>query len=276
MKKNILFLIFALVFSNLHGQGIPNGTKFLSFAYSYGSTSDREIDIDSIVVTKMTTDTTLFYIQGVTDKEFYEKRNNKIYQIKGTQNLLLYDYSLIKGDTFNIKGIRFDVDSIQNILMLDNKYYKHWYLSSKFFNSKTIWIENLGDKNNGWSYYTYLMIPDVSKKLSIICNNDTLIYRTDEIKNNANLCDFENLKKLLFIPGPTDIEIQLAPNPTDNYLYFDVYTNDTKFIIYNNLGQPVRQGILESKLDVSSLANGIYYINFNTNGINYHGKFCKQ
>lgn len=91
-----------------------------------------------------------------------------------------------------------------------------------------------------------------------------------------------------FTPFTTDTEepegepifAAIYPNPTDNQLFIqlDDDYNDYQYRIFNLAGQTLKQGILQQEINVSDLANGIYFINIRhkSKAINLNHKFIKQ
>lgn len=72
-------------------------------------------------------------------------------------------------------------------------------------------------------------------------------------------------------------KITLYPNPSNSYVNISIpyeMIKKTTFILYDNLGKVIQRGyfyLIENKLDVSDLSNGIYYIdiNYNTQQLTY-------
>lgn len=62
------------------------------------------------------------------------------------------------------------------------------------------------------------------------------------------------------------IDIQLYPNPVHEQLYIDLSSDLVieQVKIYNNLGQLIKQEV-SSRIDVSNLTSGLYYVVITTN-----------
>ena len=66
-------------------------------------------------------------------------------------------------------------------------------------------------------------------------------------------------------------KVALYPNPSNSYVNISIpneMVKKTTFILYDNLGKIIQSGdfnLLENKLDVSQLSNGIYYVDMNYN-----------
>ena len=71
--------------------------------------------------------------------------------------------------------------------------------------------------------------------------------------------------------------IQLIPNPTTNYLSIEIPETMLleKVVVLNQLGQTIQTGF-ENKLNVSSLSNGVYYLNMHTSAGTFYKKFIKN
>lgn len=73
-------------------------------------------------------------------------------------------------------------------------------------------------------------------------------------------------------------EIEIIPNPTKGLLHVELDGSDSidKVIVYNSMGQGLVHLENNSKLDISDLPNGIYYINIKTtNGTTERKKIIK-
>lgn len=69
-----------------------------------------------------------------------------------------------------------------------------------------------------------------------------------------------------------DFSIELYPNPANNTLYF---TENLNYIIYDVFGKLCLMGS-DIKANISSLANGVYFIELKLNGVTKKVKFLKQ
>ena len=67
------------------------------------------------------------------------------------------------------------------------------------------------------------------------------------------------------------------PNPTADFVSIDEHYNDSDFQLINALGEIILQGKIESKLDLSQLENGIYFLQLSSyNQINWTEKIVKN
>jgi len=71
--------------------------------------------------------------------------------------------------------------------------------------------------------------------------------------------------------------IQLLPNPTKDYLSIEIPETISleKVSVLNQLGQTVYSGS-DTKLNVISLSNGVYYLNISTSAGTFYKKFIKN
>jgi hypothetical protein len=100
-------------------------------------------------------------------------------------------------------------------------------------------------------------------------------------KNSAS----DNIKVVVckITPPPLGIqaahtsEISLYPNPVQTILYIENGGIMTDFELFNQLGMKIIQGkVVDNKIDVSKLENGIYHLNLTDNkGNNYTRKILK-
>ena len=75
-------------------------------------------------------------------------------------------------------------------------------------------------------------------------------------------------------------EPKIYPNPTSGQLFIDIEDDieNYSYRIYNIAGQALQEGNLQQHIEVSSLVNGIYFINIyhRTKAIHFNQKFIKQ
>lgn len=76
---------------------------------------------------------------------------------------------------------------------------------------------------------------------------------------NGKINWYEN-NLILANPNNNRKSIQIFPNPTSKFLYFNEQANVEEIIIYNSLGQNVYKANYTPKIDVSKLSRGIYLI----------------
>ena len=99
------------------------------------------------------------------------------------------------------------------------------------------------------AYIIYLTAEDTSENLSTV---DQVAFSTN---SNVGINDIANNNIVIF------------PNPADNVLCISL-PEKSEYTIFNVLGQPIQNGKLEpgiSKVNISGLYQGIYFIHFNFN-----------
>jgi hypothetical protein len=71
-------------------------------------------------------------------------------------------------------------------------------------------------------------------------------------------------------------ELQVYPNPTNDFLYVSLSEQTTQYQIFNLSGRMVQQGFLDSnKINCSSLQSGVYVLNIYSQRESYLSKFIK-
>ena len=115
-------------------------------------------------------------------------------------------------------------------------------------------------------------------------------YSTNEVTINwnaplayaTNALQYYQNQQLLALPENeiSRSKLILYPNPTKGILYFENNFNDyLKIDIYNEQGSLILQKRIEkkdSKIDISSLSNGIYFLKTNQDGYNHSSKIIKN
>lgn len=115
-------------------------------------------------------------------------------------------------------------------------------------------------------------------------------YSTNEVTINwnaplayaTNALQYYQNQQLLALPENeiSRSKLILYPNPTKGILHFENNFNDyLKIDIYNEQGGLILQKRIEkedSKIDISSLSNGIYFLKTNQDGYNYSSKIIKN
>jgi len=115
-------------------------------------------------------------------------------------------------------------------------------------------------------------------------------YSTNEVTINwnaplayaTNALQYYQNQQLLALPENeiSSSKLILYPNPTKGILHFENNFNDyLKIDIYNEQGGLILQKRIEkedSKIDISSLSNGIYFLKTNQDGYNHSSKIIKN
>ncbi|MFC1730058.1 T9SS type A sorting domain-containing protein [candidate division KSB1 bacterium] len=193
--------------------------------------------------------------------------SKKVYYQINTQDTLLYDFTLNVGDTLktyntynkNIFDSVFTIDSIDSVLLKDNRYHKRFHIAGWF--PFTYIIEGIGST-------TGLLDPlvqfECNYELGCFAEDTAVVY-----PDNVTICD-------LIIPGMDEIDTEMEqiviyPNPVTDV---SVMTINEAFkyrelIFYDNLGRKIKTIKIkdQSKIQIrsSSLDKGAYYYQLHDN-----------
>jgi len=234
--------------------------------------------IDDTAYVKLYTTTDEFLGKWQLDGLWRETNDMKIY----TRDLfyqteeLLYDFSLVEGDTFNVGFATLKVDSVLTKLW-GGKLRKHWYLypvhavgdTIREWN-KTLWIEDVGQIN----YFPSNVGTNYGSKLFLLCfdENNQQIYHNPEY----NTCFYTSLND---IPKP-EKGFKVYPNPVSGELFVQMNSPIGKpytLELYSIKGELIRTECLEAgsmlcRIDTGSLRNGIYILRLISDSGNYDEK----
>lgn len=174
--------------------------------------------------------------------------------MEDTSEFILYDFNLNIGDSFQIvdsygneySTIVLDSDSVQ----LHNGEYRARLLLDEIDNicGSMEWIEGIGNVAYHPFYSNFVCFEHSLNFLCYHANNDTLwgecpvIANVDEIKN--------------------DYIAEVYPNPSKNELNItDKSFENSKYLIISTSGIVMLSGtVINSKINIQSIANGIYYL----------------
>ena len=81
-------------------------------------------------------------------------------------------------------------------------------------------------------------------------------YRLNQIDFDGN----NKYSNVILVELKKDNNISVFPNPTNDFLNVTALNSNTDYYIYDKLGKVVSTGRTSGKIDVSSLASGVYYI----------------
>jgi hypothetical protein len=168
------------------------------------------------------------------------------------------------------------VDSIKQIILNDNKSYKHIFLNSQYQFKPIIWIEGLGEKSLRWIRYDF----DFTQfpQLKAVCNNDLIYWDITfdgfNSKTVVDSCDFNNLLSSVSVNKIHINKMNVYPNPANNFInieYPKSNSNDWEIYILDINGKMV----FESKealtqIPTSNLPNGTYLIQLRNKIYQYH------
>jgi hypothetical protein len=203
---------------------------------------------------------------------------NKMYRYLYDKFWLLYDFSVIKGDTITIKepfsttdydSVALVVDSvaiesISDSIELQSLFLKRIFdLSSPGLNFSGKIIEKTGNLNYFFPYYE--LDCDGGCPQPLRCYSDLKI---DYTSNYQYPCDtIYTYTKLL-----KKMDIQIYPNPFQNFLTIDIGKNNYKHLdieLFNNIGQSIlKKRCFSNKMyvEMSNYPKGNYIISI-SNGM---------
>lgn len=203
-------------------------------------------------------------------------------RIVDTSEVLLYDYSLLTGDSLKLgfdTTFYYTVDSITTETVSDSLRKKYW-ISQENYNWNETWIEGVGSNRGIINSATATLVGGWSW---LLCMSDSgnLVYSNPNFTSCYINTDVEEIYKPV---------LRIYPNPTSNTINFTLPDNeDYEIIIYDALGSnafstPLRQCSGQAlevtfegevcNIDVSSLPSGIYFIEARGEKI-LRGKFVK-
>ncbi len=235
--------------------------EFYDYSAYYLSLGDTEI-IDEKEYTQIIAD-------GVSPIYAYLREDideRKIYK-SGNPEVVLYDFSLELGDTFNIGSGTYTVDAINYIETYDGPR-KAWYLSAGLEGDLTpVWVEGIGSMAG-------ILHPEIQPNLDMWDFPELLCFEDDEVMvyksvNGENYgCQLESIG---IEENNTNLQIEVFPNPTTGKIYLrfpSPYLKETdsqfQIIITNVLGKEMLSQKLNTqneRIDVSHLSQGVYLLN---------------
>lgn len=200
-----------------------------------------------------------------------------------TQEVLLYDFSLEKGDSVTVSQITpfspindngvitntVKIDSVDTIT-INGVSHKRLFIENgpaNFGFLDEFWVEGIGSNAGPLSPgIFYIVTLDGPRMPRLICferNGTVLIDQKDEIFSEPlNNCYYV----LSVSPEPfRNLNITLFPNPTSNQLRLQTDLNLSSYKIRSITGQTVKAGMLSNKtISVSSLNTGVYFLEITT------------
>ncbi|MBK9981842.1 MAG: T9SS type A sorting domain-containing protein [Saprospiraceae bacterium] len=187
---------------------------------------------------------------------YIRSENNVVYLYQSPNEVELYNFNLMIGDTFQY-ALPEIVDSINNIILLNGEIRKQWKLRCIYDDPETAiyseWIQGIGNVNGLFAVNDATNCSADGDGSDIVCmyRNDTLIY------------DDPLIDGCWFLPTTTQEVKQdfivFAPNPTTDFINILGLKEDKVNIrIYNVMGQQVC-GIDKKSIDVRDFSPGYYY-----------------
>jgi len=165
---------------------------------------------------------------------------------------LLYDFSLNKGDSFNIY-IADDIYKRKTVINVDTVFTIDKKLKRILFNDSTTWIEGIGCVTN-------TIIPSEG---DLICmkQNDSVLYKNEKYEN----CDtiFNDDTSIRSIQ-PSGTCVSVFPNPIEKYSVIElgeISDKNLKIEIYDCVGLLIKEDRYKDKYPIGALnlIKGIYF-----------------
>lgn len=194
---------------------------------------------------------------------------------------LVYDFSLTQGASYTTTWrsctLSITADSVDNVILLNGELRKRVFVTitklsgSCFWGSFTeTWIEGIGSLMGLTSAMYYSFVADVYPELICFHENDTMKY------HNANYssCFFTTVGvEELYEVSP----IKIFPNPTSDVvsIQYDAGMKLHSVIILNFLGRTL-MATSKPEIDLSQLAEGIYFVQVKTDKGNYQAKVLRK
>lgn len=125
---------------------------------------------------------------------------------------------------------------------------------------RIIWLENDGVGNFGEQQFIYLNALDPLDIIADDFNNDGKMDVAASIFGSNQIIWFENKGPLSIEENQTN-HFSLYPNPTNGLLNIQSKTSIAEITIFNNLGQLFLSAENKNQIDISTLSEGIYFVN---------------
>jgi hypothetical protein len=289
LKRSLSVLVFLLLYSNICNAQIVDRVKTLF--YRLGMTQYPNVFSDSVMITKVSNDTTWFNTTAnhPSGKGYYYRAGLKIYRVESQGNILYYDYSLVKGDSFFCRLMPYPDFFISDTFIVDSVYtkklsqhtFKAWRLKQKRGgHEKWEWLEGLGEFTAGWDLKSYLRI-DNGWMIKGICLHDSVLYWYDDIKyfgsrEPSPTCNLDDISKTLGVEKVHDNAVFcIYPNPANGpFSISSAISGETT--IYDLTGKicigPVKLFPGINTIETGTLESGAYMISVQNGGNNFHQK----
>lgn len=106
-----------------------------------------------------------------------------------------------------------------------------------------------------------------------LANKGNTFYASESV--SQNIITFED--QALNVAAFNQNSLAIYPNPTKERLYVKTINSiELNYTVYSVNGTKFKEGIYTGEIDISNLAQGLYFINLNQNGVNQIEKFVKE
>ncbi len=199
---------------------------------------------------------------------------------------LLYDFSLIEGDTFDTSWGDMMVTEVSTVIVFgeDRKRFELVSVPHNNFEYKDIWIEGIGSTKNG---YLGPGTPDaiIDAGSGFSCYYSAVYDEWYYGDNDPLLCLADSINSGCFstsIPEINTVRASIYPNPAMDYITIELDENShfqiEELSIYNPMGRLMYKETdpaLLQAIDVSNLASGHYIIELSMSGNQQYLSFIK-
>ncbi len=282
MKKFIAILVIMFIGTSAYSQYLVDGLKWNN---TNGGSDYWRVNLQRNFTYKVEGDTTIVGVGYKLIKKnfpdlnqewntvFYAREDNRKWYFlmpNDSSELLMYDFSLETGDTFNIPtyyNIPIPVVKHGDTVLENGETRKYLMLGLDPYYpyNNDLWIEGIGSVTCHLDLpclYSY-MVDFVAVCLCASYNDDLLFTVYPEL----NCYDTGYFVAKLNNIDNNDFKTTIYPNPAKSEINISSENIIKSIEIYNPLGQRVYQTKVNSKtkyIDVSFFTNGIYIIGVNT------------
>ncbi len=192
------------------------------------------------------------------ETQAFSEVDDKVYLYNPTDSteLLIHDFSLIEGEIFisrefaNDPGTELTVVLVDSIELQNGSSRKRITLNCGS-NFDIIWIQGIGNIDYPLASTIYSCFFDVPGHLLCYYSDGDIVY---EGVNNTEGCWVTDVEEI------PESEINIYPNPTNNYLYLEAENNITQARVFNLQGQLILDHENVSRIDCSNLNFGMYFL----------------
>ena len=295
MKRKLLCLFFFLIVTmGIQGQTwAPAGAKWtFGVAYAFSpaieyrewiSTGDTLISGHNCKIIQRNGGV----VAGdISDKLITYEDSDIIYWYNINQFTVLYDFNKNAGDTWititDTCGLLITVDST-GIDTINGFPLKALYISSSdfAFNGKVLeHIGNIWRPNPDISYHCFNWVIDANYYTGLRCYEDSAFgFHSFNIAPscdyNTGIDEIKNMLGLSFFPNPTLSELGINSFESEDNSELTIYNvlGEKRLTLFPVPGTPKDEGL---RIDVSSLASGIYFVKAKTKKGTISARFVKE
>ncbi|MBK9736201.1 MAG: T9SS type A sorting domain-containing protein [Saprospiraceae bacterium] len=214
---------------------------------------------------------------------YFRQEGNKVYFLQNGEEILYFDFNLIKGDTFDLQygpKTKVNVVKTDTIILLDNKPRKRLYLACDALSEhyEVIWIEGIGDLSSFLFSYVQCTLFDPAEFLDLRCvllTNYKEIFHDNDVQGCFIADVFSPLK-------PQIASIRIYPNPAEDMITIESSHSMTGYFMVTDISGQIKNRLSMSSellvsLNVAELNDGIYFYHMILrDGTNLTGKFIKH